>query len=234
MPDPTIPPSLHRLEGDITALHHSLRQRTDDGGSPHITDPADLYASFASLLRTLDRVPTVVDLLLDHAAAWHERGALHLSPLTPPDHTEDEGLEMMHRAIGSGMAAHEHAARCLGVLMTVLSHYSPNVAERGPGEESQSMEDARTTRDAIRHLQTRISRDNVRPLTGDYVSDGWLYLMLQIMGNALQEGRRADAVKTMTDPSISDGTWRPKLLALLVELAELVAGVQDNGREHLG
>jgi hypothetical protein len=234
MSAPSIPPPLHALEVHMQALHDTLRERTETGGSTHVHDPADLYASFASLLRTLDRVPTVVDLLLDHTTAWEDRGALMLTPLTPADHTVEEGLGMMRLAVGSASAAQEHTVRSLATLMTVLSHYSPNVAERGPNEPSYSMDDAHTIRDSIRHLQTRISRDKVRPLTGDYVSDGWLYLMLQIMGKALQEGRRADAVKTMTDPSISDGTWRPKLLALLVELAELIVGVQDNGREHLG
>lgn len=234
MPAPSTPPSLRHLEDDMRALHDSLRERTEDGGSTHLHDPADLYAAFASLMRTLDRVPTVVDLLLDHATAWEERGALMLTPLTPADHTVDEGMEMMRLAVGSGLAAQEHMLRCTATLMTVLSHYSPNVAERGPNEPSRSQDDARTTRAAIRHLQTRVTRDGVKPFNGDHVDEAWLYLMLQVMGQALQEGRRADAVKTMTDPNISDGTWRPKLLALLVELAELIVGVQDNGREHLG
>lgn len=234
MPTPSTPPSLRHLEDDMKALHATLRHRTEDGGSPHITNPADLYASFASLLRTLDQVPTVVDLLLDHAAAWQERGALLLTPLTPADHTVDEGLGMMRLAVGSASAAQEHTVRALTMLMTVLSHYSPNVAERGPDEPSVSQDDARTTREAIRHLQTRIARDSVQPFNGDYISESWLYLMLNVMGQALQEGRRADAVKTMTDPGISGGTWRTPLLALLVDLAELVVSVQDNGREHLG
>ena len=230
---PTHPPSLDHLEAAMRTLHDSLRERTEEGGSPHLADPGDLYAAFASLLRTLDLVPTVVGLMVDHAAAWEERGALMLTPLTPADHTVEEGLGIMRLATGSARAAQEHTVRSLATLMMVLSHYSPNVAERGPADESYSMEDAYTTRQAIRYLERRVKENGVRPLDGDYLSKSWLYLMIQVLGAALQEGRRADAIKTLTDPSISDGTWRTKALALLVDMAELIANVQDNGREHL-
>lgn len=234
MPGPAMPPSLRHLEDDMNALHAALRVRHEDGGSPHLRNPADVHAAITSLSRTLDVVPTVVDLLVDHLRAWQERDRLLLTPLTPVDHTVEEGMGLILLAARSALGAQEHTVRSLASLLTVLSHYSPNVAERGPDEPSYSQDDERTTRDAIRHLQNRVARNGVKPLNGDYVDEAWLYLMLQVMGSALQTGRRAEAVKTMTDPSISDGTWRPKLLALLVDLAELVAGVQDNGREHLG
>lgn len=234
MPDTSTPPPLPRLEEEMTALHKALRERTEDGGSTHLHHPGDLYATFQSLTRVLDLVPTVMDLLLDHMRAWHQRDALMLTPLTPADHTVAEGLDMMTLAVSSGSKAQEHTGYSLGMLLTVLSHYAPNVAERGPGEPAVSVDDAHTTRDAIRYLQRRVARDDVQIFNGDYVSESWLYLMIQVLGKALQEGRRADAIRTLTDPSISDGTWRPQVLALLVNMAELIASVQDNGREHLG
>lgn len=234
MPTPSIPPPLQRLEDNMDALHKALRERTEDGGSTHIHHPGDLYATFQALTRVLDLAPTVMDLLLDHMRAWDQRDALLLTPLTPADHTVAEGIGIMTLAVSSGSKAQEHTVRALGMLLMTLSHYAPNVAERGPNEPAMDIDDAHTTRDAIRHLQTRVARDNVQIFDGDYVSEAWLYLMLQVMGNALREGRRADAVKAMTDPRISDGTWRTKALALLVSMAELIAGVQENGREHLG
>jgi len=231
MPQPTMPPSLRHLAADMEALHQSLRARTEDGGSTHLHNPADLHAALESLTATLDLVPTITGLLMDHMRAWHERDALVLTPLAPADHTVEEGLEIMTIALSSSTAAQEYAVRSLASLLIVLSHYAPNVAERGPDEPAVSLDDKTTTRDAIRHLQKRVTQGGVTPWQGEYVSEAWLYLMLQVMANALKEGRRADAVKAMTDPSISDGTWRPKLLTLLVDLAELLANVQDNGRE---
>jgi hypothetical protein len=230
---PAIPPALRHLGDDMENLHQQLRTRKEDGGSAHIHNPADLYATFTALVKALDLVPTIVHQLLDHLHAWDERGTLLLTPLTPADHTVAEGVAMMDLAVSSAMGAQEHTGRSLATLLMVLSHYSPNVAERGPGEEAMSQDDARTTRQAIRYLERRVHDNGVKPFNGDLVDQQWLYLMLQVTGQALQEGRRADAVKTMTDPSISDGTWRPRLLALLVDLAQLLAGVQDNGRETL-
>lgn len=234
MTRPSIPPPLRHLEADMSELHKLLRSRTEDGGSTYISHPGDLYASFQSLTRVLDMVPTIVGLLVDHMRAWEERGTLLLTPLTPADHTVAEGTEMMTRFAGSGAKAQEHQVRTLGALLMVLSHYAPNVAERGPDEPAMVYEDAGTTRDAIRHLQKQVTERGVKAMDGDYLDERWLYLMLQVIGTALQEGRRADAVQTMTDPKISDGTWLPNLLALMVDVAELVAEVLDNGREHLG
>lgn len=234
MSKPDVPPPLRRLEDDMSELHRLLRHRTKDGGSTYLRDPGDLYATFQALTRVLDVVPTIVGLLMDHVHAWEERRALVLTPLAPADHTVPEGVDMMARLAGSGAKAQEHQVRSLGALLMVLSHYAPNVAERGPDEPAVAYDDAHTTRDAVRHLQTRVARDNIRPLDGEYIDREWLRLMVSVLFEAMREGRRADAVKTMTDPSISDGTWRPALLAVLVDMAEVVAEVQDNGREHLG
>lgn len=230
---PTTPPALRHLGDDMDNLHQQLRNRQEDGGSAHIHNPADLYATFTGLVKALDLVPTIVHQLLDHLHAWNERDALLLTPLTPADHTVAEGLEVMNLAVSSAMGAQEHTVRSLATLLMVLSHYAPNTAERGPDEAAMTLEDAVTTRQTIRHLERRVHDNGVKPFNGNYVDQQWLYLMLQVTGAALQEGRRADAVKTMTDPAISDGAWRPKLLALLVDLAQLIAGVQDNGRESL-
>jgi hypothetical protein len=234
MPGPTYPPPLDGLNQNMLNLRRSLRERTDDGGSTHLHNPADLYTALTHLVTALDLVPSVLALLTDHMRAWHDNGQTALTPLAPDDHTEQEGMDMITMALSSSSAAQEHTSRSLGVMLMVISHYAPNVPERAPGESAVCAEDARTTRDAIRHLQNRIARDTVQPLADGWVSEAWLYLMIQVMGNAIREGRRADAVKTLTDPAISDGTWRPKALALLVEMAEMIADVEENGRENLG